>query len=96
MDGISRENFQRLYPKLAKQLRKGGALTEDEINLYRLTKTELVVERKAKVDVLETKRPFGAEKYEKFDHKTAKINPHDYYKAWDKWSFNQKTREILG
>lgn len=52
IDGITRENFEKLYPDLAKNLKKGRDLTEDELYVYRLTKTELVVERKAKIDFL--------------------------------------------
>lgn len=41
-------------------------IIQDELYYYRLTKTSQVVQRMAKMDVLQ--KPFGAEKYEKFKH----------------------------
>lgn len=78
IDTISPENFKMLYPKLAKNLKKAGAITEDKDNYYRLAKTKLVVMRKAKIEWTE-KNPFGAEKYEKFNH-WKKLRDND--KSW--------------
>jgi len=87
IDNISLENFQRLYPHLAKNLKTGGDITEDEDYYYRLVKTKLWVSRKAKIEWTET-NPFGAEKYEKFDHKFLK-DVHDYRKYWSAVHPNQ-------
>jgi hypothetical protein len=67
IDTISFENFHRVKPELAKELTKGGAITEDKYYYYRLAKTKNRVFRKAKIEWTES-NPFGAEKYEKFNH----------------------------
>ena len=69
IDSCNWETFQTEYPELAKNLTKGGAITEDKDYYYRLTKNKIVVLRKAKVEWTEFQgNPFGAEKYEKFPH----------------------------
>ncbi len=69
IDSIDFESFEMLYPKLAKNLKKGGDITEDKDYYYRLTKkSKAFVHRKAKIEWTEGRDPFGAEKYEKFNH----------------------------
>lgn len=61
---------------------------EDEDYVYRLVKTKMAVQRKAKIEWTEN-NPFGAEKYEKFNHNL----PHSPFKragevdwnVWRKW-----------
>lgn len=69
IDSCNWETFKQEYPKLAENLRKGGDITEDKDYYYRLTKNQIVVLRKAKIEWTEQQQnPFGAEKYEKFPH----------------------------
>ena len=69
IDSCNWETFKTEYPDLAKNLRKGGDITEDKDYYYRLTKNQIVVLRKAKIEWTEFQgNPFGAEKYEKFPH----------------------------
>lgn len=85
IDACTFENFKLLFPKLAENLKKGGDITEDANYYYRLTKKSLVVERKAKIEWTENRNPFGAEKYEKFNHGTRNIwEPHDLRHCWAK------------
>jgi hypothetical protein len=93
IDIISRENFGLLYPELAKALKKGGDITEDKNYFYRLVKSCQVVQRKAKIEWTE-QNPFGAEKYEKFDHKTnykykSSLDLEDFRSHWLKLAPNQ-------
>ena len=69
IDSCSLEDFQREYPELSKNLKHGGDITEDKDCFYRLNKMCTFIFRKAKIEWTEnSKNPFGAEKYEKFNH----------------------------
>ena len=94
IDNISFDNFKQLYPELAKNFKRGGDLTEDKDYVYRLTKTELFVSRKAKIEWTNFQdNPFGAEKYERFFHGSPMAKKPDYHedrKNWNKWHPNQR------
>jgi hypothetical protein len=85
IDTCNFETFKMDYPELAQKLQKGGDITEDKDNYYRLTKNKLVVMRKAKIEWTEN-NPFGAEKYERFAHtkrgKKSKEQSIDDRKYW--------------
>lgn len=71
IDSCRFSEFKNQHPELARNLRKGGDIIEDKDNYYRLNITQTHVFRKAKIEWTEI-NPFGAEKYEKFDHKFKK------------------------
>lgn len=68
IDSCSFEDFLREHAELAKNLRNGGDITEDKDYYYRLNNVKTFVMRKAKIEWTDGKNPFGAEKYERFNH----------------------------
>jgi len=78
IDSCSRGNFSLLHPTLAKQLKKASDTAEDDLYVYRLTRNETTVERKAKVDFLDGFGwTDGTEKHEHFPSKPKSPWMHD-------------------
>ena len=76
IDTCSWETFKTEYPELAKNLQKGGpcSITEDKDFVYRITKTMMAVQRKAKADfghfttIKDLDFQHDGEEYERFNH----------------------------
>ena len=90
IDGITFENFKLLYPNLGLKLKRPKDITEDKDFVYRLTKTGLVVERKAKIDLQNPKElNIHLETFEKGSRHLIH-NPHEAKRNREKWSPSQK------